>query len=98
MTPLVWANFPLAVLFILAFAGIPLWMTFKRPQTPPDHSQGHAYLAAKAALADAGAPAAGRAPVPAGRGRTLSRSSGRRGHVPPRRRAEAPGPARQPSA
>jgi hypothetical protein len=49
MTPLAWANFPLALAFILAFAGIPLWMTFKRPQTIPDHTQAHAYLAAKEA-------------------------------------------------
>lgn len=47
MTPLVWANFPLALLFVLAWVGIPLWMIFKRPDTAPDHSEAHAYLAAK---------------------------------------------------
>ena len=47
MTPLVWANLPLGMLFVLAFAGIPLWMTFSRPQTPPDHSHARAYLRAK---------------------------------------------------
>lgn len=49
MTPVVWANFPLALAFILAIVGIPLWMTFKRPQTAPDHSQARRYLAAKRA-------------------------------------------------
>jgi len=56
MTPLVWANFPLALLFLLAWAGIPLWMTFRRPETPPDYSAAQAYLAAKAALATASEP------------------------------------------
>jgi len=37
MTSAVWLNIPLAVLVILAIVGIPLWMTFKRPQTVPDH-------------------------------------------------------------
>lgn len=57
MTPLVWANFPLALLFVLAFAGIPLWMTFKRPQAGPDFSDARAYLQAKEKLTSAGAPA-----------------------------------------
>lgn len=50
MTPLVWLNFPLALAFIVAVAGIPLWMTFRRPAGPPDHSEARAYLAAKAAV------------------------------------------------
>jgi hypothetical protein len=56
MTPLVWANFPLALAFILATVGIPLWMTLKRPETPPDHSQAHAYLAATTARAETSEP------------------------------------------
>jgi hypothetical protein len=48
MTALVWANFPLALLFLLAWSGIPLWMVTKRPDTAPDHSEAHAYLTAKA--------------------------------------------------
>jgi hypothetical protein len=51
MTPLVWANFPLAALFLLAWIGIPMWMTFKRPEQPPDRSEAEAYYQAKAALA-----------------------------------------------
>jgi hypothetical protein len=57
MTPLVWANIPLALLFFLAWSGIPMWMVIKRPDTPPDHSEAHAYLAAKAADATAAEPA-----------------------------------------
>jgi len=47
MTPLVWANIPLALLFFLAWVAVPLWMIFKRPETASDFSQAHAYLAAK---------------------------------------------------
>jgi hypothetical protein len=62
MTPLVWANFPLALLFLLAWVGIPLWIVLKhRPDAPADHSGAHAYLAAKAALAGNTEPG----PVPA---------------------------------
>jgi hypothetical protein len=50
MTPLVWSNFLAALVFVLAFAGTPLWMTFRRPQAKPDFSQAQRYLAAKAAL------------------------------------------------
>ena len=50
MTPLAWANFPLAALFLLAWVGIPMWMTFKRPERQPDHSEARAYYQAKAAL------------------------------------------------
>jgi hypothetical protein len=43
MTPLVWANFPLALLFLLAWAGHPLRMTLRRPGTVPDRAAAHAY-------------------------------------------------------
>jgi hypothetical protein len=56
MTPLVWANFPLALIFILAWSGIPLRMVIKHPDTRPDFSEAHAYLAAKAARAAAAEP------------------------------------------
>lgn len=49
MTSLVWANFPLALLFLLAWCGIPLWMVIKHPDSRPDFHDAHAYLAVKAA-------------------------------------------------
>jgi hypothetical protein len=59
MTAVIWANVLLAIPFLIAFIGVPLWMTFKRPQTGPDHAQAHAYLRAKVAFAEAdAAPAA----------------------------------------
>jgi hypothetical protein len=67
MTPLVWANFPLALLFMLAWAGVPLWMVLKHPDTPADHSAARAYLTAKAALARDTEPD----PVPAHQGLLL---------------------------
>lgn len=51
MTPVIWANIVLAIPFLLAFIGIPLWLTFRRPQTGPDHAAARAYLRHKAALA-----------------------------------------------
>jgi len=51
MTPLVWASLALAALFFGAWYGIPMWMTFKRPERHPDFSEARAYLRAKAALA-----------------------------------------------
>jgi hypothetical protein len=47
---LVLANFPLAILVILAIVGIPLWMTFKRPETAPDYAEARAHFGAKAGL------------------------------------------------
>jgi len=51
MTPLVLASLALAALFFGAWYGIPMWMTFKRPERRPDFSEARAYLQAKAALA-----------------------------------------------
>lgn len=48
MNALVLANFPLAILVILAVVGIPLWMTFKRPESAPDYAGARAYFRAKA--------------------------------------------------
>jgi hypothetical protein len=98
MTPLVWANFPLALLFILAIVGIPAWMIFKRPDKAPDHSEAHAYLRAKTEAersADAGvlAPAqvttmaAAAAPPSPRQGRW--QTAGPRGIVPGSRRPAA---------
>ena len=51
MTPLVWANLPLALLPVLAWAwAVPLWMIFKRPDTAPDFSDAYDYRAAHASL------------------------------------------------
>jgi hypothetical protein len=52
MTPLVLANLALAAVFFGAWYGIPMWMTFKRPERGPDFSEARAYLQAKAALAE----------------------------------------------
>jgi hypothetical protein len=65
MAPLVWANFPLAplallfLLFLLAWAGIPLRMVLRHPDTSPDYAAAHPYLAAKTALATGGKPETG---------------------------------------
>ena len=56
MTALVWANIPLAMLFLLAWTGIPLWMVIKHPDARPNHAEAHAYLAAKAAHVAAAEP------------------------------------------
>jgi hypothetical protein len=50
MTPLVWASLALTALFFGAWYGIPMWMTFKRPERHPDFAEARAYLRAKAAL------------------------------------------------
>jgi hypothetical protein len=50
MTPLVLASLALAAVFFGAWYGIPMWMTFKRPERHPDFSEARAYLQAKAAL------------------------------------------------
>jgi hypothetical protein len=56
MSALIWVNVLLGVPFLLVWMGIPLWMTFKRPDTPPDFSAAQAYLNAKAALVTAAEP------------------------------------------
>jgi hypothetical protein len=53
MSSAVWMNLVMAVPFIGAFIGIPLWMTLKRPEHAPDHSQARAYLAARQAAVPA---------------------------------------------
>ena len=44
MTPLVLASLALAALFFGAWYGIPMWMTFKRPERGPGFSEARAYL------------------------------------------------------
>lgn len=47
MSSAVWMDLLMALPFIAAFMGIPLWMTLKRPERAPDHSEARAYLAAR---------------------------------------------------
>ena len=44
MTTPVWINLILAVPFVLAIAGIPLWMTWKHTDTAPDFAPTREYL------------------------------------------------------
>ncbi len=50
MTALVITSILLTIPFLVAFIAIPLWVTFRRPETAADHSQAHAYLRARQAL------------------------------------------------
>lgn len=45
------ANIALAIPFLVVFAGVPLWMTIKHPDTGADHAEAHRYLRARAAQA-----------------------------------------------
>jgi hypothetical protein len=49
VTGAVIANFPIIALIFLGIVGVPLWMTFKHPQTHPDYSEARAHYRAKAA-------------------------------------------------
>ena len=53
MTGAVIANFPIIALIVLGIVGVPLWMTFKRPQTGADHSEARAYLRSRDSFASA---------------------------------------------
>ena len=48
MNALVLANFPVAVLIFAAIVGIPLWLTFKRPDRAPQVSAPSQYAARQA--------------------------------------------------
>lgn len=48
MTSTLFWNSLLTMPFLLAFIGIPLWMTWKHLDRPADHSAARQYLAAKA--------------------------------------------------
>jgi hypothetical protein len=64
MAAIVWVNVVLTLPFLIAFIGVPLWMTFKSPDTSPDHGQARAYLRAKAGPVTASAdPPSGTAAV-----------------------------------
>lgn len=43
----VWLNVPLVVLAFLAIVGIPLWITFKRPDRHPDYAEAREHFRAK---------------------------------------------------
>jgi hypothetical protein len=49
VTGIVIANFPIIALIVAAMVGIPLWITFRHPQTQPDYSEARAHYRAKAA-------------------------------------------------
>lgn len=51
VTALVWADLILAIPFLAGFIGLPLWLTFRRPETGADHSAARTYLRRRAALA-----------------------------------------------
>lgn len=96
MTPLVWANFPLVLLFVLAIVGIPMWMIFKRPDRAPDHSGAHDYLRAKAELqhrAELGAPAPAQVTTMATAAAPVAPRKGRWQLGTPKGRAPRRGPA-----
>jgi hypothetical protein len=46
MTAILWLNLALAIPFLIAFIGVPLWITFRTPQTDPDHAQARGGTAA----------------------------------------------------
>ena len=58
MTGLVWLNVPLIVLAVATVVGIPLWLTFRRPETPPDYAEARAHYLARARRAHVAAVAA----------------------------------------
>jgi hypothetical protein len=64
MTAVVLASILLTIPFLVAFIGIPLWMTFKRPETGADHTGARRYLRARSARTRAAA--SGAEPAPAG--------------------------------
>ena len=80
MSTLVLANFPIAFLIFAAIVGIPLWMTFKRPDKAPQYGQGAVRVEATpasasrtAGLSTARQHAAARTPVPGRRHAAPSR-------------------------
>jgi len=58
MTALVLASILLTIPFLVAFTGIPLWMTFARPETGADHTRARRYLRARSARTQPAARAA----------------------------------------
>jgi len=61
MTAVVLASIVLTIPFLVAFIGIPLWMTFTRPDAGADHSGAQRYLRARSTRTQPVAGAAARA-------------------------------------
>lgn len=92
MTGLAWLNVPLIVLAFSAMAGIPLWLTVKRPGTHPDFAGARAHYLAKARRAHVAAVAAEQ---PADSGLSLARRhAAAQAAVPGRRHSGHRRPAR----
>ena len=90
MTGLVWLTVPLMVLAFSAIVGIPMWLTFQRPDTYPDYAEARAHD--KARREHVAAVAAGQ---PAGSGLSLARQhAAAQEPVPGRRHAVRGRPAR----
>jgi hypothetical protein len=47
MSGAVIANWPIALLIIVAIVGVPLWLTFRRKHVRPDYRDAHAHYEAK---------------------------------------------------
>jgi hypothetical protein len=70
VTGLVWLTVPLMVLAFAAIVGIPMWLTFQRPETHPDYAEARSHYLAKARRAHVAAVAAEQ---PADSGLSLAR-------------------------
>jgi hypothetical protein len=91
VTGIVWANFPIIALVVLAWVGVPLWLTFKRPHGRPDYSEARAYFRAKAAAQPHTSDFVPATRVAAFDGLTVARQHlAPRGAVPGRRHAAGP--------
>jgi len=56
MSSVIFWNVVLSIPFVLVFAGIPLWMSFRRQDRAPDHTAARRYLAAKQNLTGGAEP------------------------------------------
>jgi len=100
VTGIVWANFPIIALIVLAVVGVPLWLTFKRPPGQPDYSEARAHFRAKAAAEPHTSDFVPSTRVAAFDGLTVARQHlaprsavpGRRHAAEPARRTHAPAP------
>jgi hypothetical protein len=99
VTGLVWLTVPLMVLAFSAIAGIPMWLTFQRPETHSDYAEARAHYLAKARRAHIAAVAAGQ---PADSGLSLARQHAAAQEPVPGRRHAVRGrpahPCRMPAA